>query len=212
MSSFVTYGLNGHELMPINQVFKRPMPERTAAIKPAPAIEERTPPDSRHAHDPRRRAEEAYHAVERLRQELPVVVAEQIMVAPVTTITLEARISDALEHFQREGFRHLPVVTAAGRLVGILSDRDVLRRLAGLSLGDLPPVPRDHSDETVEHLMAPRVLTATVDTDVRYIARLFVEQRIGAVPIMQEQRLVGITTRSDVLRAVVRHYALELWV
>lgn len=211
MSSFVTYGLNGHELMPINQVFKQRVVERASAVKPTPATDERNPSASRERHDRPHRAEQAYHAVEQLRQERPIVVAEQIMVAPVVTITLDARITDALKRFQTEGFRHLPVVTADGRLVGILSDRDALRHLAGLSEGYQPQLPLD-SDGTVEQLMAPRVLTASVDTDVRYIARLFVEQHIGAVPIMQAGRLAGIITRSDVLRAVMRHYALELWV
>lgn len=211
MSSFVTYGLNGHELMPINQVFKQAAVDRAAAIKPAPATDDKSPSASEEGQERRRRAEQAYHAVEQLRRERSIVVSEQIMTAPVVTITLGARITDALKRFRAEDFRHLPVVTADGRLVGILSDRDVLRHLAGLSEGYQPQLPLD-SDGTVEQLMAPRVLTASVDTDARYIARLFVEQHIGAVPIMQAGRLAGIITRSDVLRAVMRHYALELWV
>ncbi len=59
--------------------------------------------------------------------------------------------------------------------------------------------------------MTPRVLTASVDTDVRYIARLFAEQHIGAMPVAKEGELKGIITRSDLLGAVMRHYGLELW-
>lgn len=58
--------------------------------------------------------------------------------------------------------------------------------------------------------MAPQVLTASIDTDVRHIARLFVEQHIGAMPIVKEEKLKGMITRSDVLGTVMRHYALEL--
>ena len=60
--------------------------------------------------------------------------------------------------------------------------------------------------------MKPRVLTANIETDVRHIVRLFIEQHIGAMPVMKAGVLEGIVTRSDVLRAVVRHFSLELWV
>ena len=57
------------------------------------------------------------------------------------------------------------------------------------------------------------VITATPDTRIREIARLLIERRIGAMPIMDKyDNLVGIITRSDVLRAVVNHAPLELWV
>ena len=59
--------------------------------------------------------------------------------------------------------------------------------------------------------MTPRVLTANVDADARYIARLFVEQRIGAMPVATDGVLQGIITRSDVLGAIMWHYVLELW-
>ncbi|MFV2031347.1 MAG: CBS domain-containing protein [Gammaproteobacteria bacterium] len=59
--------------------------------------------------------------------------------------------------------------------------------------------------------MKSPVLTASEDTDVRYIARLFVEQRIGALPIVADGELKGIVTRSDVLSAVMRHFVLQLW-
>jgi len=60
--------------------------------------------------------------------------------------------------------------------------------------------------------MTPEVLTASTDTDIRYIARLFVERRIGAMPIVRNNKLAGIITRSDILSAVMRHFNLEIWV
>ena len=60
--------------------------------------------------------------------------------------------------------------------------------------------------------MRSPVLTAVETTDVRLIARLFVEYHIGAVPVLAGHEIAGIITRSDVLRAVMLHYGLELWV
>ena len=55
-------------------------------------------------------------------------------------------------------------------------------------------------------------VTADVDTGARYITQLFVEQRIGAMPVATDIVLRGIITRSDVPGALMRHYVLESWV
>lgn len=60
--------------------------------------------------------------------------------------------------------------------------------------------------------MTSNVLSASSDTDVRYIARLFVENRIGAMPVvLKNGNLAGIITRSNILDAVMRHFNMELW-
>ena len=133
------------------------------------------------------------------------------MTSPVVVLTPEASITEALRPFQKNAFRHIPVVTSAGRLVSIVSDRDILRYLAGLSESYQQQIPHT-SDARVKQLMTPQVLTASTDTDIRHIARLFVEQHIGAMPIVKNGKLGGIITRSDVLGTVIRHYALELWI
>jgi acetoin utilization protein AcuB len=57
------------------------------------------------------------------------------------------------------------------------------------------------------------VLTAHPDTSIRDIARVFFEERIGAVPIVDRgETLVGIVTRSDILRTILNSAPLELWV
>ncbi len=210
MTSFTVYGLDGHERMPLEKVFKEPIVEKAGSIvggRPINDMEHRSPPEQ---HDRQHLAEQAYNAVEQLPQSPSVLFAEQVMTSPVVTLTPEARISEALKQFQTHAFRHVPVISSAGRLVGIVSDRDVLRYMAGLTESYRQQAPHT-ADERVEQLMTPRVLTAGTDTDVRYIARLFVEQHIGAMPVAKEGDLKGIITRSDVLGAVMRHYQLELW-
>ena len=209
--TFIMYGLNEHELMPLKKMFKNPIVEKTAAIAAEHPID-----DMEHLKQHERRtrqhpAEQAYSDVEQLPQNPSILLAEQVMVSPVVTLLPEVRISEVLNQFQTNAFRHVPVVSSAGRLVGIVSDRDILRYLAGLTESYQQQLPHTN-DVRIEQLMTPRVLTASVDTDVRYIARLFVEQHIGAVPVAKEGELKGIITRSDVLRAVMRHYTLELWV
>lgn len=210
MTSFTMYSLNATELMPLERVFKRSGVEKTAAIAAVHPIGDMDHPDASEQHNRQPPVEQAYRAIEQLTKGPPVLMAEQIMTSPVVSLTPEASITEALGQFQKNAFRHIPVVTSAGRLVGIVSDRDILRYLAGLSESYQQQVMHT-SDARVVQFMTPQVLTASVDTDVRHIAQLFVEQHIGAMPIVKEGHLKGMITRSDVLGTVVRHYALELW-
>ena len=91
--------------------------------------------------------------------------------------------------------------------MGIVSDRELLE--AAARLGD----PGNAAgQETVGDLVEARVLTALPSTPIREIARILFEERIGAMPIVEYGVLVGIITRSDILRALINHAALELWI
>jgi acetoin utilization protein AcuB len=98
----------------------------------------------------------------------------------------------------------LPVVVD-DRVVGIITDRDV--RDAFPSVFDHTPRRRerigtaDPATIAVEDVMSPNVLTLGPDASVEAAARLMRRERIGAIPIVIGQRLVGIITRSDVLDA-----------
>ena len=141
----------------------------------------------------------------------PAVLASQIMTSPVVTLTLAATVAEAREIIRRRRFRHIPVVTDDGRLVGMVSDRYLL---AGPPHPDRPDEPQDppRPDQTVGEVMTPRVLCAAPDTSIREIARILVEERVGALPILDHRvRPVGILTITDVLKCVVHTAPLDLW-
>jgi len=94
----------------------------------------------------------------------------------------------------------------------MISDRDLLHALSGLNERYERQRAAADVHDRVTALMRSPVLTAVENTDVRLIARLFVEYHIGAVPVLAGQGIAGLITRSDVLRAVMLHYGLELWV
>lgn len=208
--TFFVQGLNGHERMPLAKVFKEPVVEKVAANAAEHAIEERELRGQREQSGQRHDAAQEYKFVKQLSQAHAVISGEEIMTSPVVTLDAQATVEQALTLLRAGNIHHLPVVSAAGLLLGIVSDRDVLRYLGGITENYQAQV-RHNSTERVDQLMSSPVLTASRDTDVRYIARLFVEKRIGALPIVSDGELQGIITRSDVLKAVMHHFVLDLW-
>lgn len=137
----------------------------------------------------------------------PALRAQDIMSTPVTAIRPEASLADAWALMKARGFRHIPVVSAANLLAGILSDRDLLRFANVLERGEPASLPG-----TVRDIMTPKVLTATATTEIREIARVMAQEKIGAMPILDEtNRPIGMLTVTDILRAVVNRAPLELW-
>ncbi len=149
----------------------------------------------------------AYREAIRRNEREPIVHAHQLMHEPVHTIRPEASLADAWTRLCDEGVRQLPVVGADGRLVGLLSERELLGRL-GLE-GDRLELA---ADPTVAEAMRREVITAEPITDVRRIARVMADHAMTAMPIVTEdQELVGIVSRGDLLRAIAHDPPLHLW-
>ncbi len=108
-------------------------------------------------------------------------------VAPDESIDLIARIMD-WKHI-----RHVPVEDADGRLVGLISHRDLLRGLAAQAEG------RDGEGLAARDLMKPEPVTATPSTSTVEVLGLMCERGIGCVPVVEADHLVGIVTAYDLL-------------
>jgi acetoin utilization protein AcuB len=121
-----------------------------------------------------------------------VMTESPATIAPGETIATATRMLEELE------IRHLPVVDGSGELVGMLSDRD-LRGAMGSDRGGPPASAR------IVDVMNGNVVQANADDDLAEIANLMIDNRIGAVPIVDERgMLVGIVSYVDVLRSVCR--------
>lgn len=145
-------------------------------------------------------------------ERVPAVSAIQIMSKPVMTLRPEASIEEAWELFQGRRFRHVPVVNQDETLIGLLSDRDVLRAAKN---SVIPPMNQrtESQNPKIREVMTSPVLTAHPDTEIRAIAKAMFEERIGAMPIVDTTgRLLGMITRSDILRTVMQNVPFELWI
>ncbi len=141
------------------------------------------------------------------------VSASQIMSSPVATLTPETTVAEAWELIRARGFRHIPILSGGKELVGIISDRDLLLEFGGFFKTDAPQDKTAQEQMTIQGMIKRKVLTASPDTEIREIARILFEERIGSMPIVDDNgSLVGILTRSDILRTLVNNAPLELWI
>lgn len=210
--TFYTQGLNSHELMPVVRLFNKKTVERTHRTDSKHHIGSKE-----HYSDSSEQvvhsgiAMQSYHDIEQLPQSNSIMIASQIMSSAVIILKPHDTIADTIKLFKKTKLRHIPVVASNKRVVGILSDRDIFHYLSGMTDDYTKLKSPIRINDEIKHLMKSQVLTASTDTDVRFIARLFVEQHIGAMPIVTDGNIVGIITRSDVLGAVMRNFILELW-
>lgn len=136
-----------------------------------------------------------------------VMFARDLMTTPVVTVSPDTILGEIQKIFLRRRFRHIPVVSSANHVEGIVSDRDLLRLIASAS----EAVERWQARPANDFMVHP-VLVASDDSEVREIARVMFEERVGCVPIVDErQGIVGMVTRSDILRTLLVQAPLELW-
>ena len=102
--------------------------------------------------------------------------------------------------FERD-IRHMPVVDNDRELVGLVSQRDLLRH----SLIEQSDVPDFIEDALLERLQVRELMTTGVvsiepDADIREAAQIMIENKYGCLPVVEGSRLVGILTESDFVR------------
>ncbi len=135
------------------------------------------------------------------RAAMGALTARDVMVADVQVARLGDSLQDCLERLQSGGFRRMPVLDADDRLVGIITDRDI--RLATNSPFVMHERWQDEmvmAQVQVDVCMTPDPVTAGPDTPVYELARLMRTRKIGGLPIVEGERLVGIVTEADLLR------------
>ncbi len=125
------------------------------------------------------------------------MLVRDIMTSPAVAVSADITLADAYRTMREKGIRHLPVVDG-DRLVGVITDRDL--RLATSAL--VPsPFPAGSPIATV---MSSPPVTADPQDPVEDAARTMRERKIGCLPVVDDDRLVGIVTGLDLLHALMR--------
>jgi acetoin utilization protein AcuB len=121
------------------------------------------------------------------------------MTRKLVTLSPEASVAEALTLCRKRRIRHIPILEE-GRLVGIVSDRDL--RDASPALGDAERASA-LQEIRVGDVMTREVSTADPQDSIENVAQEMYELKIGSLPVVAEEELLGIVTSSDVMRALV---------
>jgi CBS domain-containing protein len=132
--------------------------------------------------------------------------ASEIMSRPVITAPVDMPVREAAALLAEHRITSLPVVDEDGDVIGIVSEVDLLR-------ARMPHDPRahlralgDHADPpgTVGEVMSESCICLSENADAAEVAEVLVDNRVRAVPILRGGNLVGIVSRRDVLRTLLR--------
>lgn len=131
-------------------------------------------------------------------ESLSALTAKDLSTSPVLTFFESDPVERAEEIFFKKRFRHVPVVNDKSVLCGILSDRDWM-------FWKLTQTPQDSPAKRIGDVMKTRVLSVHSNAGIGEIAKVLFEERIGCLPVVnEERRVIGIVTRSDVLRGILK--------
>lgn len=118
---------------------------------------------------------------------------KDLMIPEPITITEKASIQEAIELMKNNSIRHLPVVSKGNVLKGFVT-------LADLKIGLIPSMVADVS---LSDLMIKDPITINSDDDIEVAAQLIYKHKIGGMPVVEKNKVVGIITESDILRAFI---------
>jgi len=128
----------------------------------------------------------------------------ELMTSKVFTVEPHDLIDRVFFLIHYEKIRHLPVVEK-GKLVGIVSDRDLYKALGPKSNSNAVEPNKDNTQlhvvsQKVVHIMHRGVYTVTADTPAAEAAAMMADHRIGALPVVDGNKLIGILSATDILR------------
>jgi acetoin utilization protein AcuB len=122
------------------------------------------------------------------------------MSRPVISVSPDAPVNDVLAMFKKERIRRAPVVKD-GKLLGIVSQGDLLNATASsvttLSVWELNYL---ISKVKVKNVMTKKVITVTKDTPVEEAARIMADKKIGGLPVVDGEKVVGVITETDLFK------------
>jgi CBS domain-containing membrane protein len=152
------------------------------------------------------------HALERLNR---AVTAQEIMTREVVTVPPDSPLAEVAAAMGHRGISGVPVVDPAGRVVGVISEKDFLTQLGVAAPGNFMSlvasclkskgcVALPIKKQTAGDLMSAPAVTVGPDTSVKEIAALFTAQGINRVPVTDAAgRLLGIVSRGDLVKAAM---------
>ncbi len=139
-----------------------------------------------------------------MRKRTPVY---SIMTANVVSLNTTDSLEKAEQLFKNNNIRHIPVVQGK-RIIGILSYTDLLR----ISFADATGEDEQNIDTTVynmftiEQVMAKKLVTVTSDTTIKEVAEILAKKEFHALPVVDNDTLIGIVTTTDLINYLLEQF------
>jgi CBS domain-containing protein len=118
----------------------------------------------------------------------------EIMTTPVVCTKADASVGEVATLLARHRISAVPVTDLDGSVIGLVSEYDLLAR----------------DGKVARDVMSPGIISVTEDTDVKEVRFLLIERRIRRVPVLSGQRLVGIVSRSDLIRQMAVQWYCDI--
>jgi len=128
------------------------------------------------------------------------------MASPVVTANMEDLFSNVEEKLRLKGIRHLPVVSEGGRLVGLITQRDLYRTLSPRVTEDGTYYdPASLNDFILKRVMTQDPVSLGPEAMLSEAVAIMARNRFGAIPVVDgEKKVIGILTETDVLKWLAR--------
>jgi len=140
------------------------------------------------------------------------VIVQDLMTRDPLTVSIDTPLLEARRMMTERRIRHL-LVTDGERLAGIVTDRDIRLNMpspaTSLSVWEINYL---LARMTVESVMTRTVMTVAPDRDASAAARIMLDHKIGALPVIDTGAVVGIVTETDMVRAFAAQHAFDVMV
>ena len=138
------------------------------------------------------------------------VFAREIMSTSLHTAYVYASLSSGESILNKNRIRYIPIISRDNKILGIVSHKDILLYTIQLYRKS----PTDIEKSQLGDIMKTKILTGYPDTAIREIAKIMFEESVGALPIISRESsdLVGIVTRNDILKSVMLHTSMNLYI
>jgi predicted transcriptional regulator len=145
--------------------------------------------------------------VQDVKLEVGRMLVRDAMTRNVVTVSPEATLKAAAGLLAEHAITSMPVVDDTGRLIGVVSEADVVRESLVVDHGAnllVEPVSQAAATSCVAEVMTALPVTVHPDSDLAEAAQLMTESTVKSLPVVEDSRLVGIVSRTDVVRMLAR--------
>lgn len=138
-------------------------------------------------------------ASEKLYKKRAVATARKIMNRQLVTLSNILSVEEAWEQIKDHTIKHYPIIGAEGKLLGLLSKREILRHL------------QKRATRKLHEIISAETLCADPETELAEILAVFSKEKIEAVPIVDKKtKIIGILTQNDLIQTMIKITHLKL--